>query len=684
MKALHRLPFLSGVLSLLTACHSSSKVPSVPASSIQLPEEAEQYILAPSGPYAKPVAAWIDETGQPVDEVLEKNGTGYRLERDCAQSPRLIVDFGVNTAGFLRIGLLSSSGARVRIAFSESLEFLGRSGDAIYGMELMAFPHIRRLPGGPCEWEDTRIRGGFRYAAISLERTGHVEIDFVDCAYTGYPGGPDSYRGYFLCGDDLLNRIWYAGVYTNQLSTFDPRLGDAFRFKNLPPAAEWVTVDGAKRDRLVWTGDLYLEMWIHLVSDYELGAITDSLDSLAAGQHRGGYIPACNPVLWWRLAGLGFDDYTAWWVLTLALYYQYTGDNAYVASRFEVVRKALDHVESTLNRRGLYDMAIWKHNWCYSVLRRGEVSYVNAVYVWCFREAAGLAAALGEHEREEHYRSVAGEIRGSMAEFLWDDDRGVLIESSKDPDHVPLDANTIGIVGGAVDREEDRLRILRYILDEMWSPWGSVTVDRPYTRVTYPYHNQRVWAWMVIFETMSRFMVGDEARAFDCVRRTWRHYLDRDPNSTFWEWVGTDGGPENAYASLCHGVSGGISAVMTAKILGMEPTEPGFRAYRVRPQPGDLDWAEGAVPTPQGPLYVSFKRDAASGAVRLDLRSPPETRGQVILPSEGKTKRLKVLRSETAESEDWVEATGEVTTESGPDRFVIRDVAGGIWRIEVE
>jgi len=659
-------------------------MPSVPASSIQLPEEAEHYILAPTGPYAKPVAAWIEETGRPVSEVLEKDGTGYRLERDCAHSPRLIVDFGVNTAGFIRIGLLSSSAPRVRIAFSESLELLDRSGDAIYGMELMAFPHIRRLPDEPCEWEDARIRGGFRYAAVNLERAGHVEIDFIDCAYTGYPGGPASYKGYFLCSDDLLNRIWYAGVYTNQLSTFDPRLGDAFGFMNLAPGAAWVTVDGAKRDRLVWTGDLYLESWIRLVSDYELGAITDSLDSLAAGQHRSGYIPACNPVLWWRLASLGFDDYTAWWIITLALYYQYTGDDSYLASRFEVVRKALDHIESTLDRRSLYNMAVWKRNWCYSVLRRGEVSYVNAVYVWCFREAAGLAGVLGETERAEHYRSVAGEIKSSMMEFLWDNVKGALIESSKDPNHVPLDANTIGIAGGAIEREEDRQRILQYILDEMWSPWGSVTVDVPYTKVTYQYHNRRVWSWMVIFETMSRFMVGDEAGAFDCIRRTWSHYLDHDPNSTFWEWVGPDGTPENSYASLCHGVSGGISAAMTAKILGVEPTEPGFRAYRVRPQPGDLDWAEGAVPTPQGPLYVSFERDRGSGIVRMDLNSPSGTRGEVILPKEGKAKKLKVLRSETAENEDWVEAAVEVSTESNPDRFVIQDLPGGVWRLEVE
>ena len=35
------------------------------------------------------------------------------------------------------------------------------------------------------------------------------------------------YTGYFHCDDELLNRIWYAGAYTNQLCTIDPSRGDA-------------------------------------------------------------------------------------------------------------------------------------------------------------------------------------------------------------------------------------------------------------------------------------------------------------------------------------------------------------------------------------------------------------------------------------------------------------------------
>lgn len=72
--------------------------------------------------------------------------------------------------------------------------------------------------------------------------------------------------------DELLNRIWYAGSYTNQLCTIAPDTGNALvhlgEINSSVSDATNVTwyynytitegrsalVDGAKRDRLVWAG----------------------------------------------------------------------------------------------------------------------------------------------------------------------------------------------------------------------------------------------------------------------------------------------------------------------------------------------------------------------------------------------------------------------------------------------
>lgn len=71
--------------------------------------------------------------------------------------------------------------------------------------------------------------------------------------------------------DELLNRIWYAGAYTNQMCTINPNNGDsvihigATQYSMSDVNVTWYNnqtitdgnsalVDGAKRDRLVWAG----------------------------------------------------------------------------------------------------------------------------------------------------------------------------------------------------------------------------------------------------------------------------------------------------------------------------------------------------------------------------------------------------------------------------------------------
>jgi len=82
----------------------------------------------------------------------------------------------------------------------------------------------------------------------------------------------ETYDTQLTAKDELLNRIWYAGAYTNQLCTIDPKYGDAlihiFKINSSISDATNVTwynnytiangssalVDGAKRDRIVWAG----------------------------------------------------------------------------------------------------------------------------------------------------------------------------------------------------------------------------------------------------------------------------------------------------------------------------------------------------------------------------------------------------------------------------------------------
>jgi alpha-L-rhamnosidase len=56
-------------------------------------------------------------------------------------------------------------------------------------------------------------------------------------------------------------------------------------------------------------------------------------------------------------------------------------------------------------------------------------------------------------------------------------------------------------------------------------------------------------------------------------------------------------------------------------ILGVSPAAPGFTSAAIDPAPSELDWAEGAVPTPHGLITVQWKRTTGGGR-RVTVSAP--------------------------------------------------------------
>jgi hypothetical protein len=237
-----------------------------------------QYILAPKSRTLRPIS--IHSTHGPVTlpEALTTLSSPNTTASFSNQSSTTF-DFGLNIAGIVSLNITSSSTSNqsIGITFSESSLWISNaSSDATAdaGKDETLWFNITH-PGrytAPREKE----RGGFRYLTIVHDGPGSVAIANLDVFYTPMPHWADdalgNYTGYFHCDDDLLNRIWYAGAYTNQMCTIDPRYGNAlvhiFQINASVSDATNVTwynnytitqgkaalVDGAKRDRIVWAG----------------------------------------------------------------------------------------------------------------------------------------------------------------------------------------------------------------------------------------------------------------------------------------------------------------------------------------------------------------------------------------------------------------------------------------------
>lgn len=77
--------------------------------------------------------------------------------------------------------------------------------------------------------------------------------------------------------------------------------------------------------------------------------------------------------------------------------------------------------------------------------------------------------------------------------------------------------------------------------------------------------------------------------------------------------------------SFAHGWASGPTSWLSEHVLGIKIAEPGGKAYTVKPNLGDLEFAEGTFPTPYGVIRVRHQKDA-DGQVVSQIEAPKEVR----------------------------------------------------------
>ena len=73
--------------------------------------------------------------------------------------------------------------------------------------------------------------------------------------------------------------------------------------------------------------------------------------------------------------------------------------------------------------------------------------------------------------------------------------------------------------------------------------------------------------------------------------------------------------------SFSHGWGASPSYILTQSVLGLDLSRLGDQEVYLAPHAGDLDWAEGAVPTRFGMMEASWKREKG-GKLKYELTVP--------------------------------------------------------------
>ena len=82
--------------------------------------------------------------------------------------------------------------------------------------------------------------------------------------------------------------------------------------------------------------------------------------------------------------------------------------------------------------------------------------------------------------------------------------------------------------------------------------------------------------------------------------------------------------------TINHAWSGGPLTLLSQKVCGIEPTSPGFKTFRVKPQMGSLTEASATVETHYGKIKVDLKKSGRK--MLMEIQVPEQTSAVVISP----------------------------------------------------
>ncbi|MET8592844.1 alpha-L-rhamnosidase C-terminal domain-containing protein [Streptomyces sp. NPDC005078] len=461
------------------------------------------------------------------------------------------------------------------------------------------------------------FRGGFRFALITLTSPGSVTLSSAGVDFQAYRATPADYQGWFESSSTELNKMWYSGAYTVQLDMAHDGLN------GLPGDR---ILDGAKRDRSVWTGDLLVEGPEAMSTLGPNGAsyLRSSLDLLLASQRADGALPGA-PDFGARKTPLFYsNNYSGFGVRAAIDYYRYAGDAAWARSNLAALEHELEYNAQFVDASGLVasnDRDYWQTS------QQGEVTKYSIDYYVLLREMAWLEVQIGSPALATQYNGQADALKSAINAHLWSPTLGAYMQSSAKPAVMVEDANALALQYGIVPA--DKVASVQAALKTLWTAHGAQIgtglVD-PYGHTIEPYGNG--------LETAGRFASGDTAGALDLMNRTWGQMIDpQNPLYTgaFWEFLTADGTVTRAQDSLAHGWSAAPTVQLTEQVLGITPVGPGYSTWSVKPHPGDLTWSKGQVPTTQGTLAVDWT--AFKSEFTIHVASPKKTSGTISVPA---------------------------------------------------
>lgn len=549
-------------------------------------------LLATAATEAQPQARVIGRA--PVIDVAEETAE-VSLDR---ASGRRFLDFGKATFGNLRLEFTAPMAAPVKITVH-------------FGEKLSAPGKIDRNPGGSIRYQKvvTEVAAGAKSVKIipawkpthtnwipnpkgmdEVTPFRYVEIEGLPMVETKVTRltrqvAFDEKASHFTSSDPVLDGVWDMCKHSMRATSF---LG--------------LYVDG-DRERKPYEADAWINQLGHYGVDahYLTGRLT----------HEHLLVHPTWPTEWRQQSVL-----MAW------ADYLYSGDDASIRAHYDVLVGKLmldrrredglflgqekgeprDIIDWPAGERDGYDMKVMVK------------TVTSAFHAHSLDLMARMAKAIGKTEDAERFEKMASITLAAMRAKLMDPARGIYIDGLDDKTgkpsvHASLHANMIPLALGLVAPEH-----VKFVADFVASRGMGCSVYGAQFLLDGLYNAGREDAALALLTAKHD--------------RSWHHMIANVGSTIALEAWDMKYKPNLDWNHAWGAVP---ANVIPRKLMGIEPLEPGFKRFRILPQPGGLADANIQTPTPKGPINVRFKR--TPGGCQLDFSVPAGTIAEVHFPA---------------------------------------------------
>ncbi len=426
-----------------------------------------------------------------------------------------------------------------------------------------------------------------------------VKINGLSYRETGFNC---EFSGTFNCSDPFYTKLWNKSRRTLYVTMRDTYM------------------DCPDRERAQWWGDVVNEsgMAFYALSPSAASITKKGILELINWQREDGTLYSPVPEGNWNkelpcqmLASVG---YFGFWN-----YYLNTGDKETIEKVYPSVKRYLDlwklQQNGTLqNREGEWYWGDWGQKIDKELLH-------NAWYYLALKGFLNMSELLGEYVQVEKTRKAMEAFKSAFNDAFWDKSgyRTTNYEGIYDER-----AQALAVVSGIADKEKYEALLNIFKTSYLASPY------------------------MEKYVLEALLVMGEAEFGLQRMKKRYFTMVEKSPYTTLYENFSTNvniGG----HGTNNHAWSGGALTILSQYVCGLYPLEPAWKIFKVKPQLGNLTYAETENVTVAGKIAIKVASNYKG--LQIELSIPTNTEAVVHIPSKYDKISINKKRVESTKTE---------------------------------